>query len=228
MSEPLLVRAAARNNAEWCDSLLPHAWHRRSVTRRLLVQSRTHTSVLSGRGDASSGGRGRGASRIDASEGCSVKDSFAELDLATAGFRPLFRAEWLVRDPPEPGRASERHWSPLTSEEQLQEWEAAWAESPAGAGFFRRALLADEAISVLAGRNGDRIVAGAVANRSATVIGLCNVFDTTGDLDSAWLSGAAAATARGGRMPIVSYESGPSLDTAHEAGYRAWANSSCG
>lgn len=222
MSEPLLVRAAARNNAEWCDSFC----RTHGIAGRLRADSwcspvRTPPYYPDAVTLLPEVAVEELLSRIDASEGCSVKDSFAELDLATAGFRPLFRAEWLVRDPPEPGRASERHWSPLTSEEQLREWEAAWAESPAGAGFFRRALLADEAISVLAGRNGDRIVAGAVANRSATVIGLSNVFDTTGDLDSAWLSGAAAATARWGRMPIVSYESGPSLDTAHEAGYRS-------
>jgi hypothetical protein len=222
MSEPLLVRAAARNNAEWCDAfcrthgvagrfradswcspLRTPPYYPDAVT---LLPEVAVEELLSG---------------IDTGEGCSVKDSFADLDLAVAGFRPLFRAEWLVRDPPEPRVASARRWSPLTSEEQLREWEAAWAESPEGSGFFRPALLADEAISVLAGYDGDRIVAGALANRSETVIGLSNVFAAAGDLESAWWSGAAAATARWGRMPIVSYDSGPSLDAAHEAGYRS-------
>ncbi len=197
MSEPLLVRAAARNNAEWCDAfcrthgiagrLRADCWcspvrtppyYPDAVT---LLPEVAVEELLSG---------------IDTSEGCSIKDSFAQLDLAMAGFRRLFRAEWLVRDPPEPGGASERPWSPLTSEEQLREWEAAWAESPEGSGLFRRALLADEAISVLARYDGDRIVAGAVANRSETVIGVSNVFDAAGDLDSAWLW-------RGGRHSAV-------------------------
>lgn len=147
-----------------------------------------------------------------------------------AGFRPLFRADWLMRDPPEPGRASDRPWSAVTSEEELGEWEAARGQSPAEAGFFRRALLVDDAISVLAGYEGDRIVAGAVANRSASVIGLSNVFEVSGDLQAAWLASAAAATARWGRLPLVGYESGASLDAAHEAGYRSigelvvWSN----
>jgi hypothetical protein len=55
---------------------------------------------------------------IDMGEGCSVKDSFACLDLDAAGFPPLFRAEWLVREPPEAGVPSARGWSavPLTSD----------------------------------------------------------------------------------------------------------------
>jgi len=157
---------------------------------------------------------------IDTGEGCSVKDSFARLDLTVAGFQPLFRAEWLVRDSPEAG-ATDRRWSALTSEKQLAEWEAAWAESPEGSGFFRPALLADATVGVLAAFDGDRVVAGAVANRSATAIGLSNVFDTGGDLESAWFGAASAARARWGHMPIVSYDSGPSLEAAHGAGYRS-------
>jgi hypothetical protein len=158
---------------------------------------------------------------IDTGEGCSVKDSFARLDLTAAGFRPLFRAEWLTLDLPGARVAPDRRWTALTSEQQLAKWEAAWAESAAGSGFFRPALLADETVGVLAAFDGDRIVAGAIANRSATAIGLSNVFDAGGDLESAWFCGASAARARWGHMPIVSYDSGSSLDAAHEAGYRS-------
>lgn len=38
---------------------------------------------------------------IDLSPGCSVKDSFATLDLAPAGFEVLFDAEWIYREPVE-------------------------------------------------------------------------------------------------------------------------------
>jgi len=64
-----------------------------------------------------------------------------------------------------------------------------------------------------------QIVAGAVANRSATVIGLSNVFDAAGDLESAWHGAAAAATSVWGPMPVVSYDSGSSFDAANEAGF---------
>lgn len=156
---------------------------------------------------------------IDASEGCSVKDSFADVDLTAARFRPLFRAEWLLRQPDRAPAASGRKWAALTTDEQLREWESAWAESPEASDFFRPALLVDEAIAVLARFDGGRIVAGAVANRSSTVIGLSNVFDADKDLESAWLGGATAANALWGQMAVVSYDSGASLDGAHRAGF---------
>jgi len=222
MSERSLVRVVAQNNAEWCDAFCRthgvvgrfHADSWFSPVRTpphypdavTLVPEITIEQVLSG---------------IDTSEGCSVKDSFAGLDLAAAGFRSLFRAEWLVREPSEAPVPPARGWSALSTAEQLGEWEAAWAELPEGSGFFRRALLEDETIGVLAGYDGDRIVAGAIANRSTTVIGLSNVFDVAGDLESAWVAGAAVAAALWGEMPTVGYDSGDSLDAAHRAGFES-------
>ena len=68
---------------------------------------------------------------IDVSEGCSVKDSFACLDLDAAGFRPLFRAEWVVRQPAKGRRAAPRGWSAVTTEAKLRGWEASWVRCPA-------------------------------------------------------------------------------------------------
>ena len=92
---------------------------------------------------------------------------------------------------------------------------------PGGSNFFRPALLKDTRIAVLAGQSGDRIVAGGIANRSTTVIGLSNVFDLAGDLEFAWAAAAAAATALWGDMPIVSYDLGDSLVAAHGAGFES-------
>jgi hypothetical protein len=150
-----------------------------------------------------------------------VKDSFADLDLTSAGFRPLFRAEWLHRAPHDSRAASRRGWSRVTTEQQLGEWESAWAESPETSGFFRPALLAVETIAVLARYARGRIAAGAIANRSATVIGLSNVFDAGGDLESAWSGGAEAVEALWGGMPVVGYDSDESLDAARRAGFES-------
>jgi hypothetical protein len=220
MSGSSLVRVAAQNNAEWCDAFCRthglvgrfHADSWFSPVRTppyypdavTLLPEITIEQVLSG---------------IDTSGGCSVKDSFADQDLTVAGFRSLFQGEWLVREPSPVAPA--RGWSTVTTEEQLGEWEAAWTESPEGSGFFQRALLEDEKISVLADYEGDRIVAGAIANRSTKVIGLSNVFDVAGDLESAWVAGAAVAAARWGEMPTVGYDSGDSLDAAHRAGFES-------
>jgi hypothetical protein len=220
MAASPLVQTAALNNAEWCDVFCrtygiagrfsSDSWsspvrtppyYPDAVT---LLPEVAVDQLLSG---------------IDASEGCSVKDSFADLDLTSAGFRPLFHAEWLHR-PPGPAE-SRRGWSRVTTEQQLGEWESAWGGSPEPSGFFRPALLAVETIAVLARYAGGRIVAGAVANRSATVIGLSNVFDTGEDLESAWSDGAAAAEVLGGQMPVVGYDSGASLDAARRVGFES-------
>ena len=220
VSNRSLASAAARNNAEWC-----HAF------------SRTHG--IAGRFQAafwSSPVRtpplypdavtlrpeipvARVLAGIDTSEGCGVKDSFASLDLGADGFRPLFRAKWVVRKPAKVRYQSALEWSPITSEAELREWEATWGEVPGGSNFFRPALLEDKRIAVLAGDDGDCIVAGGIANRSTNVIGLSNVFDEAGDLEPAWASAAAAAAALWGDVPIVSYDLGDSLDAAHGAGF---------
>src|SRR5688500_10217368 len=93
VSNRMLVRAAARSNAEWChafarthgidgrfdaalwsSAVRTPAYYPDAVTLRPEV---TVEQVLS---------------CIDSGEGCSVKDSFVCLDLSAPGFRPLFRA----------------------------------------------------------------------------------------------------------------------------------------
>jgi hypothetical protein len=221
MSRQALTRAAARNNAEWC-----HAFSRtHGVTGRFraewwsspartppyypdAVTLRTEVDVPALLAD------------VERGEGCSVKDSFASLDLSTAGFRPLFRAEWLASAPVDVPVAP-RGWSVVTTESGLRSWERAWGELPDEPGFFRPGLLRTETIAVLAGHAGDVVVAGAIANRSSTVVGLSNLFHTGGDLESAWAAGAACAASFWGGATTVGYDSGDGLDAAHGAGFES-------
>ena len=54
------------------------------------------------------------------------------------------------------------------------------------------------------------------------MIGLSNVFDTAGDLGSAWVGGAVAAATLWVDLPIVGYHSGGGLpDAAHDAGFES-------
>jgi hypothetical protein len=214
-----LAHAAARNNAEWCDAFCrTHGVDGRfddtlwsSPVRTppfypdavTLEPGVTVETVLSG---------------IDVSEGCSVKDSYACLDLGSAGLRPLFRAEWVAR---ERGVGTGPGWAPVTTEEGLRAWEAARGEVPGGSGFFRPALLRDEAIMVLGRFEGERVVAGAIVNRSATVVGISNVFDAGGDLESGWDAAARVAAERWRGMTAVGYDRGAGLDAAHAAGFES-------
>ena len=107
-----LVAAAARNNADWCDAVCrghgirgrfePECW---TSPRRTPERYPDAVTLVAGVAPALI------LSRIDAGEGCSVKDSFDDVDLGRAGFRQLFRAEWIARleaPPPAESWSAER------------------------------------------------------------------------------------------------------------------------
>jgi len=216
-----IVYAAARNNAEWCDFFCrTYGIAGRFDAELWTSPARTPTFYPDAVTLVPGVAPEQFLSAIDTSDGCSVKDSFANLDLTADGFRVLFRGEWLFREPREAAPTSSR-WLVIERREQLEEWESMWRVPPAPPAFFRPALLADAGIAVLGRYDGDRIVAGFIVNRSATVVGLSNVFDTDGDLASAWRDGATAAQERWGPMPVVGYASGAALDAAHRAGFES-------
>ena len=219
MCAAVSVQEAALNNAEWCHAFcrthgiagrFDHtAWSSAERTPAFYPDA---VSLISGCSAHSL------VSRVDASPGCSIKDSFADLELSLSGFEVLFSAEWLCRDQAH-GRRLSKGWSAVSGAEELERWETAWGESPDPRPFFRRELLTDTRIKILARSDGTRLCSGAVANRSRSVIGLTNVFDVEGDFESAWSGGASAAQAVWGPMPVVAYDEGESLDAAHRAGF---------
>ena len=160
--------------------------------------------------------------RVDAGPGCSVKDSFATLDLAPHGFDVLFEAEWIERpagaEPPPP--AHEARWRRVDDRRELQAWEAAWAGASGSRSIFRPALLDHPEVAVLAGRARELVVAGAVLNRAAGAVGLTNVFARDGDLRGAWSAAVAAAVELFPNDSIVGYESGDDLGLAHHNAFR--------
>jgi hypothetical protein len=84
--------------------------------------------------------------RIDASPGCSIKDSYADLALAPAGFEVLFEAEWVRR--------------PSTS------------ELPRGGLDFQVVRRDGADVAYLSTADGAVCVVG---NRSGAVVGLSNL-----------------------------------------------------
>jgi hypothetical protein len=205
---------AALNNAEWCDAFCrAHGAGGRFDDDAWWSAERTPPFYPDAVTLAPAAAAGSILSRVDTGPGCSIKDSFDDLDLRAEGFQVLFRAEWLWLD-----RSRERTpWSVIESAEELAKWETAWGESPEAPPFFPPALLAETSIAVLALYDGDRIVAGAVANRSGAAIGLSNVFAVGGELESAYVGAASAAQARWGSLPVVGYEVGAALEAARRA-----------
>jgi hypothetical protein len=205
---------AARNNAEWCDTFCrsygiagrfaDSAWSSPTRTPPLYPDAVTLSRGLLG--EALLGA-------IDNGPGASVKDSFADLDLAPLGFEVLFCAEWLCQT--DDGVAVSR-WSSVSDVAALARWERAWG----GAGdFFRAALLEEGDVAVLVRYDEDAVAAGAIANRSRAAIGLTNLFDTAGDHESAFVEAASAARVRFGPLPVVCHEHGQALEAAKGAAF---------
>jgi hypothetical protein len=159
---------------------------------------------------------------VDGGRGCSVKDSFADVDLGTAGFRELFSAEWFVKRDAQ--RAADAGWRIVEADDALAEWEAAWDDEPAGSRFFSPALLDEDDVVFLAHYEDGRISAGGVASRSADVVGLGNVFALGGDLEQAYGCASAAAAGIWPGLPIVGYDRGAPLAAARAAGFTSVGN----
>jgi hypothetical protein len=151
---------------------------------------------------------------VDGSPGCSVKDSFATLDLVPAGFRVLFDATWIWLAPDASPSVGGPLWQAIADRDELVEWGAAHG----GGELFRPGLLDHPAATVLAQREDGALVAGAVINLSEGAVGLSNVFGGGGDV---WARAVASVRVRYPGLAVVGYESGAALDAARAAGFVA-------
>jgi hypothetical protein len=207
-----LIAMAARNNADWCDGFCRlhgiqgefrrDAWTSSARTPRFypdavtLVRAADPAAILS---------------RIDASSGCSIKDSYAELDFARRGFEVLFDATWLRRSGASRlGAAGSLDWQPVRDDPGLVAWETAWGADPAGPRAFPPGLLARDDVVILAGRRSGAVVAGAILNAAAGVVGVSNIFATDIDPAEAFASAAEMAGRLWPGLTLVGYEAAAS------------------
>ncbi|WP_335934684.1 hypothetical protein [Streptomyces sp. PTD5-9] len=231
--QQFLVRAAARNNAEWCAAMSrshgvagefgAQAWA--APSRTPLYYPDAVTLVPDADPDAL-------AARIDtAAPGASVKDSFADLDLTEAGFQVLFEARWIHRPASAPAPVPELSWTVAGDSDTLRAWALAWDDGDGDADLFRPELLDEPAVFVLSGHSADgRVVAGAVASRGDDVVGISNVFALDGGPDAAWPVVLDAVTRLFPTLPVVGYERGDALASAVRHGFepvgrlRVWSH----
>jgi hypothetical protein len=80
-------------------------------------------------------------------------------------------------------------------------------------------LVSDSAVAVVAVYDDEGIAAGAIGNRSASVVGFSNLFTVTADEEQAWAGAIAAISARFPGLPLVGYEGEAGLPAAHRAGF---------
>ncbi len=171
-------------------------------------------------------------SRVDATAGCTIKDSYASVDLSAHGFRVLFDAEWIHRSaqPPRSQRTAAAQWTRIADPDALIDWETAWSEAGISVGLFPPVLLADDSVAILGKYADDCIVAGAILNFASGVVGLSNLFATVEEADALWPECLDAVEDYFPNVAIVGYESGPALAAAHSHGFpsagplRIWIN----
>lgn len=212
---------AAANNAEWCDAVCRthgidaevdgDAWTSRTRTPPLypdavtLVPDPSLPELLA---------------RVDASPCCSIKDSFASLDLTSHGFRVLFNAQWIVRGLTAPQTiAAGPRWTVVRDVNAFATWESAWRGGHGPLDVLRADLLRMQSVKVLAAQVDDRIVGGAVLSRSAAVVGISNFFADAPTAPTSWQGCLALASALFPGETLVGYESGDALDEAGMYGF---------
>ncbi|MBO3084643.1 hypothetical protein [Cellulomonas fengjieae] len=153
---------------------------------------------------------------IDDSAGASVKDSFADLDLAPHGYEVLFEADWLTRAPGEP-TAPELPWR-VVDATTLPRWLAAH-----GSDSITPGVPADPAVRLLLASDADGPIAVAALNRSGTgpdvAIGVSNVQAHRAAAGLVWSDLVALARRELGPHPLVGYEAGDALAAPVAVGF---------
>ncbi|WP_432489543.1 hypothetical protein [Kineococcus sp. SYSU DK018] len=159
--------------------------------------------------------------RLTGREHAGVKDSFATLDLSSAGLQLLFSATWIHRRPAAaPVHAADdaggNRWTLVRTEEQLAEWTALHDTT----AVLLPALLQRGHFAVLAREVEGRIVAGAVARLGSGAVDVSNTYAVEGHrLD--WTELADAVAALFPARPLVGYQRGADLQAALAGGFES-------
>lgn len=189
-----MIAEAVRNNAEWCDAVCrSHAIEGTFGADAWTSPRRTpplYPDAVSLRPAASPAAI---LAAIDSGPGCSIKDSYADLDFSPAGFRILFDAQWITCRPPS----------------ARSQWTVGGHD-----GAFPPDLRARRDIAFLSAPDG---TAGCIANRTGGVVGISNVYGP----DDLWTDAIAAVAQAFPGLPIVGYESGDQLESALRHGFSA-------
>jgi hypothetical protein len=155
-------------------------------------------------------------------DGFSIKDSFARLDLAKAGFSSLFAAEWVWLDAEALPSGSD--WTRVETEADLVRWESAWAAngSPTSTRVFLPQLLSENNIAFFGVERDGEVIAGCAANRSqGDVVGFSNFFAPAEEINRFQAAAVKTLAAFAPGRPIVGYERDYELAALLTLGFRS-------
>ena len=208
------VRVAVENNARWCDLVCRAGrvatswqngfWVARQPSPRFYPEAITLHERLAPASPIAELPSGR----------CSIKDSFADLNLSEQGFEELFSAVWIYRDAPS-GPSPARGWTVVDTVEDFADWLTAWGL----VDVLAPSLLRDETVRILKHDH----LAGAVLNQIGSVVGISNVFSHGMALSEVWKDLVAVCSQEFPSCPIVGYERGDDLTAAVAAGFASLA-----
>ena len=217
------VTLAARNNAEWCDLVCRMhgvvgsgddlAWWCHVRTPVGYPDAVTLSPAIEARDLLA---------RIDATGGCSVKDSFGALDLDAYGFRVLLDAHWIVHAATSaPASGPSPDWIVVRDVVGFELWHDAWVAHGGSPGVLGPALLEHEDVQLLFREVHGRVVAGAVLSTGSAAVGLSNVFTDNLDATGSWAGCLALVNALLPGIPVVGYETGAPLIAALANGFES-------
>ena len=202
----------AANNARWCDLVVralggvttwqPDHW---AAGRRTPDGYPDAVTLAPGTGRATV------LARVDGGPGCSVKDSFADLDLAPSGFQVLFEAMWIRHQDPVPGPEPALRWQQVASANDL----LAWSEGH-DLDVFVPALLEEQDLRFF---HAPGTGAGFALLRTASVAGISNAIPGDADPRLVWSDLATIAARSCPGLELVGYERGTDLAAATSAGF---------
>lgn len=200
-------------NATWCDAVcrshaLPTRWTEDAWTvARRSPDGYPDAVTLSPSADPRAVLR-----RIEGGVGCSVKDSFAILDLVPHGFRVLFEATWIRRSAMQPTGPVTLDWQEVRSPSELERWSRGHELDA-----FGPALLESGDLQFYS--SGSATAAGFALNRGGGVVGISNLFTGGADPMVVWSDAVALATQANPGVDLAGYELGSDLEFALALGF---------
>ena len=208
-----LVVEGAVCNATWCDAVcrshaLPTRWTEDAWTvARRSPDGYPDAVTLSPALDIRAVLR-----RIEGGAGCSVKDSFAVLDLEPHGFHVLFEATWIRRSALQPTGPATLDWQEVRSAAELEHWSRGHELDA-----FGPALLDSPDLRFYS--SGSSTAAGFALNRAGGVVGISNLFAGGADPMVVWSDAVAVATRAIPGVDLAGYELGDDLQLALALGF---------
>jgi len=217
-----LIKLAVRNNVEWCELVCRSHNLPGKIEHNLWINAQKvpsyYPNIITLDKDINSEDQLQTINNVVSLRPgeWSIKDSFNTLDLDKIGFSKLFEAEWIVAPQ---NIHSNLKYKIISDIESLKAWEKAWNNN--SVGIFKQELLSDNQVKFIAYYKEDKIIAGAILNKSAEIIGLSNLFCHTDSQAEFRLAFVKAAQTEFGNLPVVGYESGANLALAKSLGFES-------